>query len=321
MNKIRISMDIGGSNTSIFLKGQGVVFKEPTLISVKKYNKKYKLLSFGINCQQNFGKENENILTFSPVSEGIVKSADYLTLYLKYALTKIIKNIAFSKIDCLLSIPCAISNSEASQYKLALQNCGVKNIELIRSPICSFLSEEKTSNTPSHLMIIDIGGSKTDVAIVNTNNIVKGATLGFGGRAIDNSIKTMIENEFNLIITNFEAEKLKNQIGSLLPNDMMSFDVTGLDKIDLINRSIPIYSKQLYPILNTYFLEILKVVKATLIHVNEEIQQQILYNGIVLTGGVCALTGICDYIKNQIGIKAKLHSHFENSVILGLGKL
>ena len=316
--KIQLGIDFGGSYVSICKKGEGIVFKEPSLISVKGGNSKYYVTAMGNDAKKNQGKIFDKILVFSPFSEGLVKSVDYASLYLKFALSKIFNKVPYSKLNCTVSVPVGISQEEEGKYIQICTNAGIRNAKTIKAVLCS--SQTILSNY-SPMLIVDIGGAKTDVAVISKNSVLQGATLGLGGNSMDSQIVEIVRKKYNLEIDEVTAEMIKKNIGSLYSNDTLSLEVVGIDLLTQAPNNSVIYSKDIREGLLLYFEEIVKVIKATLAELNEVDAKSISTSGLILTGGISGISGVEQYFSNSLGLKTVISEYAENSVIIGLLKL
>ncbi|MDD4815591.1 MAG: rod shape-determining protein [Clostridia bacterium] len=319
--KINLGIDIGGSFVSIYKKGEGIVFKEPNLISVKGSNSNYSIIAMGTEAKKMQGKTAEDILTFSPVSEGTIKSVDYATLYLKYALSKLFNSLSFKNIEAMVAVPCGLDSNEIQKYEQVCIKAGIKKIHHILGTICSAIGAGKQVDTTNSYMLVDIGGSKTDIAVMNLLSIVKGATLGIGGKAIDNSIISTIKEKYDLLIGEATAENLKKNVGSLYKNDTLNMEVIGIDIQSKSPRGCVVFSKDIKDCLTTYFNEIVKVAKATIQECPPEISSDIINNQITITGGMSNLTGVEKFLSKELGISCEVSENSDNNTVLGLAKL
>ena len=309
-----IAIDFGGIYTSIYKNGEGLVFKEPSLISVKKVSdRKFKPVAFGVDCQKIM--PSENLTSFSFVSRGFLSSADYCAEYLDYALNKCARDTKRKGLIAFVSVPCGTNLLQENEYIDACKKAGIGQIEIIRSPICAFMSSGQEIQTA---LIVDIGGVKTDVAVVDNNKIIKGATLGLGGKDINFAISKFLCEQLHISANDLEIEKLKISISSLFNNDGLSYELNAKDLHDGTNRSFSISAKQLHTVILPYFLEIIKVIKATLLELFPQVKEKVIKNPLILCGGVSATTGTSDFFSKELQIKSILHPNYENAVVLGL---
>ena len=318
--KLQLGIDFGGSYVSICKKGEGIVFKEPSLISVKGKNSKYHIIAMGNEAKKNKSKIFENTLVFSPFSESLVKSVDYASSYLKYALAKIFKSVPYSKINCTVAVPLGLSQEEENKYLQICDIAGIKNARTIKSIICTGISCRINSvNYP--MLIADIGGSKTDIGIISNNSILQGATLGLGGTSMDNSIVEIVRKKYNMEIDEPTAEMIKRNIGSLYSNDTLKLEVVALDLSTEAPNSTVVYSKDIRESILPYFKEIVKIIKATLAELKEDEEELVFKNGLILSGGITGISGIEKYFADKLGLKTTINDYAENAVIIGLSRI
>ncbi|MDD2445657.1 MAG: rod shape-determining protein, partial [Clostridia bacterium] len=208
-----------------------------------------------------------------------------------------------------------------SQEKKYMQICSglkINCLGTVRGAICSVISAKENPTYPQ--LVMDIGGSKTDIAVVNGNSILHGATLGLGGTSMDNSIINTVEKKYGLIIDELTAEMIKNNIGSLYSNDTLSMKIIGIDIKTQMPRGCTVYSKEIRECLIPYFNEMVKVVKATLSEFSESEILPIAKEGILLTGGITGISGVEQFFEKNLGINASISEYADSSVILGLSK-
>jgi len=316
--KLQLGIDFGGSYVSICKKGEGIVFKEPSLISVKGKNSKYHIIAMGNEAKKNQSKIFENTLVFSPFSEALVKSVDYASSYLKYALAKIFKSVPYSKINCTVAVPLGLSQEEENKYLQICNIAGIKNARTIKSIICTGISCQINVYP---MLIADIGGSKTEIGIISNNSILQGATLGLGGTSMDNSIVEIVRKKYNMEIDEPTAEMIKKNIGSLYSNDTLKLEVVGLDLSTEAPNSTVVYSKDIRESILPYFEEIVKIIKATLAELKEDEEELVLKNGLILSGGITGISGIEKYFVDKLGLKTITNDYAENAVVIGLSKV
>lgn len=312
--KINLGIDFGGSNLTIYKKGEGIIFKEPALICVKKQNDKYSIIALGKNAQDLQINNNENLVVFSPVIDGLVKSVEYAGSLIKYALNKILVASILYKINCKIAVPCGLNENEKSKYASACNFAGIKNVESMNCPVLAKFGANQGAIKGASL-VVDIGGSKTDIAVMVRDEILDGATLALGGKTIDKAILSMLEED-NFIITEQTAEEIKIELATLYPNDTRKLIVNGIDKIseDIYPRTIT--AKETYPIIKGFFDEIVLIIKSC-IHDSLPKLNGASIDEIIVTGGLCEIAGIKHFLTKYLGKNVYISENGENSVCLG----
>ena len=199
--KTILAIDMGNSYISIFKKNCGIVLKEPNLIAVSGSNSNYKIIAFGNDAKKLQGKTAENVVIFTPISEGEVKSKEYLSAILKHFLEKL--NISkFSTIKAVVTIPCGITNEAKEAYKKACFMAGIDEVNLLPSVIAGAIGSGKNIKGEETTFVVSFGGGVTDVAVINLNSILKGGTLAVGGRALDVAIASSIAEKNKILVDN-----------------------------------------------------------------------------------------------------------------------
>ena len=318
--KTILAIDMGNSYISIFKKNCGIVLKEPNLIAVSGSNSNYKIIAFGNDAKKLQGKTAENVVIFTPISEGEVKSKEYLSAILKHFLEKL--NISkFSTIKAVVTIPCGITNEAKEAYKKACFMAGIDEVNLLPSVIAGAIGSGKNIKGEETTFVVSFGGGVTDVAVINLNSILKGGTLAVGGRALDVAIASSIAEKNKILVGVASAEKIKEEIGSLFENDTLNIEISGNNLSSKMPENVIVFSKDIRNKITDYIDNCLKLIETTLNLCPPEISSDISQNGILLIGGGAKLVGLCEYISKSINMPCTISDSPENATILGAGKL
>lgn len=316
--KYNYAVEIGGANTKIYVKDNGLALCEPTLVAASPSPQGYKVLGLGFEAKKLMGKTDENVEVFSPVANGVIENYEYCARLLEY----LFKKVGYHKREnVLVIVNCALTEPQKVQYLNLLHSIGFKEVGIIPSVICSCIGAGKNISSTRTTMVVNIGGANTDVAVVNMSSIIKGATLGLGGRAMDSAISRSLAYNQGLVIGLGMAETLKNEVGSLFTNDTLNMEVTGIDTETKIPRGYIITSKDLYPILAPFFDEIIRTIEVTITSLPPEVSTDIINSGVMVCGGVANLAGLSEYFKRHLRFPHYIVPDCENVAILGAGKL
>ena len=319
MKKIKYAIEIGGSFTRIFVKDEGFALCEPTLIASQPTPEGYEILGLGKHAKEMQGKTSDSVEVFSPISNGKIINYQYLKKLLLYYLEKL--NFKKNRESCLILINCALEQDERVNFMNLMHDVGFKDVVLIPAIICSLIGAGKNISSTKTNMIVNIGGANTDIAVVNMNNILKGATLGLGGRAVDAAIANTIAYNQGIVIGLGTSEKLKIAVGSLYKNDTLNMEITGVDAESKIPRSYIISSQDLLPVLEPFFNEIIRTLDVTITSLPPDTSADIINNAIIFTGGMSKIAGLESYLKKHFRYPFKIVDDAENVSILGAGKL
>ena len=240
--KTVLAIDMGNSYISIYKKNCGIVLKEPNLIAVSGSNSNYKIIAFGNEAKKLQGKTAENVVIFTPISEGEIKSREYLSALLKHFLEKLSIN-KFSKIKALVTIPCGISSQAKDVYRKTCFMAGIDEVRLVPSIVAGAIGSGKNIKGDAVTFIASFGGGVTEVAVLNLNSIVKGGTLACGGRALDVGIATVLAEKEQVLVGVASANKIKEEVGSLYENDTLNIEVSGVNVASKSPQNIIVFSK------------------------------------------------------------------------------
>ncbi len=316
--KYKYAIEMGGAYTKIYVKDCGLALCESTLVAAKPTVDGYKVIGLGDEAKNLMGKTNEDVEVFSPVSNGIIENYEYCQRLLEYFFKKVEYR---RRENVMVLINCGLSDGDKRQYLNLLHSIGFKEVVLVPTVLCTCLGAGKNISSTKITMVVNMGGANTDIAVVNMNSIIKGATLGIGGRAMDSAISRSIAYNNGIVIGLGMAQTLKNEVGSLFANDTLNMEVTGVDVETKIPRGYIITSSDLYPILVPFFHEILQAIEVTITSLPPEISTDIINNGVLFAGGLSQIAGFAQFLKKNFRFPYTIAADAENVSILGAGKL
>ena len=320
MARIKIAIDMGSVNTSIYREGFGLVLKEPTCVLLDT-NNDYKIKLIGQSAKDMEGKIDNNLAVVYPIVEGCVRNVDIASKILKFFLKVVAPKKLFDRIDAILLLPMGISAKDVYEFKKVAYNAGVNKIKIVPKIIAA-MNNEDSSVLSSHATVgVNIGGGSTDIAILVGDNIINGCTLSLGGRNIDASITEYVENDKGLIISEATSEKIKKEISSLFSNDKSFVQVSGIDKFTNESTDITIVASDIYPIIKNVFDKIILTINSLIRDSSVEIINDIKMTGIYVSGGLSNTTGAKNYLEEKLKLPIHISDTSQNATILGAGKL
>lgn len=319
MKKIKYAIEIGGSFARIYVKDEGFALCEPTLIAAQPTPDGYEIVAFGKQAKEMQGKTSDSVEVFSPISNGKINNYEYLKQLLLYYLSKL--DFKKNRESCLVLVNCALEKAERENFLNLMHDVGFKDVLLIPAVICSLIGAGKNISSTKTNMIVNVGGANTDIAVINMNNILRGATLGLGGRAVDVAIANTIAYNQGIVIGLATSEKLKETVGSLYKNDTLNMEITGIDAESKIPRSYIITSNDLLPVLEPFFKEIIRTIDVTITSLPPDTSADIINNAVIFTGGMSKIAGLDNYLKRNFRYPYKIVEDAESVSILGAGKL
>lgn len=319
MKKFKYAIEMGGGYTCIFVKDQGLALKEPTLIAAEPTEDGYKVIAMGNDAKKLVGKTKENVEIFTPSASGEHSNYEYSVILLKHFLSKV--GFRPYEDNVLFIVPCGLTAREKENILNVCEGANMGYVELIPSVLCSCIGEGRNIDSSKVNMIVDIGGTGTEVAAINMSAILKGATLGVGGRNIDAAIVNFLAYTQELVIGLPTAEMLKNEVGSLYTNDTLNMEITGVDAQSKSPKTVVILSNDLRRAIEPFFSEIVRAIDTTINALPPEMVADIINNKILIVGGCAKIQGLDDYLKKHLGYPFEISEDVDNVTILGAGKL
>lgn len=317
--RYKYAIELGGAYTNIFIRGDGFVLKEPTLLAVENSLEGYKVKAVGQDAKKLLWKTTDDVEIFNPMANGVIENFEYAQIML----STFLKKVGFKKganVVCL--IPCGLNKEDKESYYALFEKLGFNEVLLVPSVICSLIGFGVNVASPKASMLVDIGGTTTDIAVVNLGSILKGATLGIGGKSIDIAIANSLAlGKDGILIGLPTAEKVKNEIGSLYKNDTLNMEVMGLDIKTNTPKSRIVSCGEIRRVIEAYLEEVVRTVNVTINTLPPEISTDIIKNGVVFTGGVSQLAGFEDFLKKNLTYNFKISQDPEDLAIFGAGKL
>lgn len=322
MSSIKIAIEMGSAMTSIFEKDCGLVLHEPTLIAISNTKNTEQIKAYGIDAQNMEGRTGDGTIIFSPIVEGRIRSEEYMTSLLKHFLQKINTKSIFPKpIDAVVSIPCGLDNEEKQSIAKVCYKAGISSVKLVPSAITSALGGGKFVHTPTTYLIVDIGHGSTDIATVNMNTIIKGCTIGIGGKNLDDAVINAVEENYQTLISPMSAKQVKEEIGSLYDRDIQNIEVLGIDSKTQSPKSIIIVADVVKDAIIDYFDKIAFAIDSTINMCSPDICSDISRGGVFFCGGVSKISGLEDFMRKRLKLPVHVIEDPDICSILGCGKL
>ncbi|MBP3431309.1 MAG: rod shape-determining protein [Clostridia bacterium] len=319
MKKFKFAIEMGGSSTCIYVKGEGLALKEATLIAAEPTDDGYKVIALGNDAKKLVGKTKENVEIFTPCASGEHSHFEYSVVLLKHFLGKV--GFRAHEDNALFVVPCGLTAREKENILNVCDAVGLASVVLIPSVLCSCVGEGRNIDSSKVNMIVDIGGTATEIGVINMSSIIKGATVGIGGKSIDASIVNFLAYTQDFVIGLPTAEMLKNEVGSLYTNETLNMEITGVDAKTKTPKSVVILSSDLRKAIEPFYSEIVRAIDTTINTLAPEIVADIINNKILLLGGCAKLQGLENYLKQHLGYPVEMSQDVDNVTILGAGKL
>ncbi len=315
-----IGIDLGTANTLVYVKGKGIVLREPSVVAVNNHNGQ--VLSVGSDAKQMIGRTPGNITAIRPMKDGVIADFEIVQGMLRYFIRKIIGNNPLIRTRIIICVPSGVTEVEKRAVVEAAMHAGAKEAYLIEEPMASAIGAGMPVEEPSGSMVVDIGGGTCEVAVISLGGIVVSRSVRTAGDEFDDSIIHYVKKEYNLMIGERSAEDIKMKIGSAYPFEKeISYKVSGRDLVTGLPKELAISSAEIREALREPVNTVVDSIKYTLEKTPPELASDIMERGIMLAGGGALLKGLDLLISEETGIPVYIAENPLDCVVLGTGKV
>jgi len=313
-----IGIDLGTSTVLVYIKGKGIILKEPSVVAIDKSTRK--VLAVGESARMMLGRTPGNIVAIRPLKDGVISDYDVTEKMLRYFLHKVAKMRILFKPRVVICVPSAATEVEKRAVIDAAYEAGAKRTYLIEEPIAAAIGAGMDIAKPFGNMVIDIGGGTTDIAVISLGGTVVADSIKVAGDRFDDAIIRHMRKKYNLLIGERTAEDIKMKVGSAFPRtEPTTLDVTGRNLISGLPKTITVTSEETIEALNEPVQEIVDAVHSVLERTPPELASDISERGIGMTGGGAMLYGLDKLIQEKTKIKVYLAHEPVSCVALGTG--
>jgi len=316
-----LAIDLGTANTSIYLRGKGIILTEPSVVTVKEDGRYKRVLAVGEEAKRMLGKTPGNIKAIRPLREGVIADFEVTEAMIKYFIQKVYNRGYFLKPRVIISVPSGTTQVERRAVKESAEGAGAREVYLIEEPMAAAIGAGLPITEPVANMIVDIGGGTTEVAVISLGGIVVSHSIKVAGDKIDEAICHYIKRKYSLLIGESTAEQIKINIGDVLPEEPYeTMEIKGRDLVTGIPKTITISSKEVQEAMKEPIELILQAIKQVLEETPPELSADIVDRGIVLSGGGALLRNLDKLIAKETGLEVKVTEDPLFCVALGAGK-
>jgi rod shape-determining protein MreB len=312
---MKIGIDLGTANILVYVKGKGIVTREPSVVAVSEDNH---IVAVGEEAREMIGRTPGNITAIRPMKDGVI--ADYVIT--EHMLRYFIKRAgrAFTKPDVMISVPSGVTSVEKRAVRDAALKAGAREAYLIEEPLAAAIGANVPVSGPSGNMIIDIGGGTSEIAVISLGGIVVSRSVRVGGNRFDEAISNYVRKKYNVMIGDRTAEEVKIQIGTALPLEReLHMEVRGRDLIAGLPRTVPLTSSEVMEALEAPLQQIVGAVRGVLEETPPELSSDIIDKGMVMSGGGSLLRNIDKLLTQVTGVPCHVAENALNCVALGTG--
>lgn len=315
-----IGIDLGTATTLVYLRGEGIVLCEPSVVAI--YKNTGDVLAVGEEAKLMLGKTPGSIIAIRPMKDGVIADFDVTEEMLRYFIKKASPRKLFLRPRIVVAVPSGITEVEKRAVKDSALRAGAREVIPVEEPIAAAIGVGLPIAEPQGSMIIDIGGGTTEIAVISLGGIVYARSIRVGGDEMDDAVIEHMKKNYNLMIGERTAEEIKIKIGSAWPlNEEVSIEVRGRDLITGLPKFLKVSSEEIRDALQIPLKEIVDAAKVTLERTPPELASDLIERGIVLCGGGSLLRGLDKLIAEETGLACFVADDPLTAVALGTGKI
>ena len=315
-----IGIDLGTANVLIYIKGQGIVLDEPSVVALDLETKR--VVAVGKDARDMLGRTPGRVQAIRPMKDGVIADFEVTNIMLDHFIKKVNGRSFFSRPRILICCPSNITQVEKNAIKEAAERTGARKVFLEEEPKVAAVGAGLDISKPSGSMVIDIGGGTTDIAVLSLGGIVTSASLKVAGNVFDNDIIKYIKDKYKLLVGERTAEEIKIKIGTVYPEALdEKMEVKGRDLVTGLPHSIVICSAEIEEALRESMFQIITKTKTVLEDTPPELSSDIIDKGIVLTGGGAMINGLDKLLEHELKVPVFLSESPLTCVVEGTGVL
>ncbi|MGK0276587.1 MAG: rod shape-determining protein MreB [Ilumatobacter sp.] len=314
-----LAIDLGTANTLIYVRGQGIVLNEPSVVAINANDGRP--VAVGLEAKRMMGRTPNHIKAIRPLKDGVIADFEVCEKMLRYFIQKVHAS-KWSKPRMVICVPSGITGVEQRAVQDAAEYAGArKPVHIIEEPMAAAIGADLPVHEPSGNMIVDIGGGTTEVAVISLGGIVTAQSVRVAGDELDDAVLQYIKKEFSLAIGERTAEEIKIQMGSAWPMEQeLTADIRGRDLISGLPRTMQVTTEHIREALAEPISAIIDAVKTTLDKTPPELAADIMQDGIMLTGGGALLGGLDERLAHETGMPIRVADEPLYSVVIGSGR-
>ena len=315
-----MAIDLGTANTLVVLKGQGVVLNEPSVVAIAENMGKKTVLAVGDEAKTMLGRTPGNISAIRPLRDGVI--ADFIVTeeMIKHFIKKVHKNKTFANPRILICVPTGSTPVERKAIQDSALAAGARRVQLIEEPIAAAIGAGLPISEATGSMVVDIGGGTTEIAVMSLGGLVYSKSLRVAGDAMDTALVDYMRKEYNLMIGDSTAEKIKKEIGTAIPSNSNTYAVKGRDLRSGTPKEVNITEEDTAEALNDILKQMVNGIKDALEHTPPELSADLVDMGLTLTGGGALLKNIDKRFSKETGLPVFIADDPLACVAIGTGK-
>ena len=314
-----LGIDLGTANTLVYVKGQGIVLCEPSVVAINRGNGS--VLAVGDEAKRMLGRTPGSILAIRPMKDGVIADFEVTEAMLRYFIRKVHNHRVVVRPRMVIAIPSGITEVEKRAVRDSALHAGAREVHLVPEPVAAAIGVGLPIHEPAGNMIVDIGGGTTEMAVISLSDIVFSKSIRVGGDELDDAIIQHMKKTYNLMIGERTAEEIKVKLGSAYPMEQeLTMEVRGRDLVAGLPKTVTVSSEEIREALAEPIAQIVEAVRITLERTPPELSADLIERGVVLAGGGSLLKGMDRLLSEETGLPFHLADDPITAVALGTGK-
>ncbi|MFT5578186.1 MAG: rod shape-determining protein MreB [Paraglaciecola psychrophila] len=317
-----LSIDLGTANTLIYVRDEGIVLDEPSVVAIRVHNGQKTIEAVGTDAKRMLGRTPGNITAIRPMKDGVIADFQVTEKMLQHFISKVHQNSFIRPSPrVLICVPCKSTQVERRAIRESALSAGAREVRLIEEPMAAAIGAGLSVDEATGSMVVDIGGGTTEIAIISLNGVVYSDSVRLGGDRFDESIVSHVRRKYGSLIGDATAERIKQEIGCAhSESELREIDVRGRNLAEGVPRSFTLNSDEILEALHEPLMGIVQSVKRALEQAPPELAADIAETGIVLTGGGAMLRDIDRLISDETGLPVLVAEEPLTCVARGGGK-
>ncbi len=314
-------MDLGTANTLVYVKGEGVVLNEPSVVAMDRI--RGRVVGVGLEAKRMVGRTPEGIEAIRPLRDGVIADVDVAEMMLRHFLKQVTsKRIFRLKPRVVVGVPSGITELERRAVRSSAIAAGAKAVYMVAEPMAAAIAVGLPVETPTGDMVVDMGGGTTEIAVIALAGIVSNTSIRVGGDELDETIVTFVRKHYNLLIGQPTAEAIKVQIGSAFDTgEEREMDVKGRDLVSGIPKIVRVHSQEIRECIQEPIQSVAEAVRRALEITPPELSSDIVDRGIVMTGGGALIRGLDQLLQHETRLPIHVDEEPLSCVVRGAGRI
>ena len=317
-----LAIDLGTANTCVYVKGKGIVLREPSVVAVKKNARGNNVvLAVGYDAKRMLGRTPGNIKAIRPMKDGVIADFEITEAMLRHFISKVHNSRQLVRPRIMICVPTGITQVEKRAVKESAISAGAREVYLIEEPMAAAIGANLPIQEPTSNMVVDIGGGTTEVAVISLSGIVYSRSVRVGGDKMDDAIMAHVKRKYNMLIGESSSEEIKIKIASAYPMEPeRQMEVKGRDLVTGIPQNVIITSEEVRKAISEQVESIVQAVRNALEQTPPELAADIVDRGIVLTGGGALLPGLDQLLREETSLPITVVEDPLSTVVMGTGR-